>query len=201
MCYNLTLEDMLISYVLQLKDNWDTYLALVEFSYNNSYHSSIEMAPYETLYGRQCRTPICWNKVGDKKVKKVESIRAPTEKVKMIRDKLKTAQDRQKSYADNRSKDLEFTVGDWVFLKLALWKGVMRFGKRGKLSPCYIGPYEITERVGPVAYRLALHTELSRIHDVFHVSMIQKYMSDPSHVLEHQPVELREDLTYEEQPV
>ncbi|CAL2228611.1 unnamed protein product [Prunus armeniaca] len=165
-----TLEDMLRSCVLQLKDNWDTHLALVEFAYNNSYHSSIEMAPYEALYGRMCRTPVRWNEVGDKKVEKVDSIRATTEKVKMIREKLKTAQDRQKSYADNKSKDLEFVVGDWVFLKLSPWKGVMRF-------------------------------ELSRIHDVFHVSMLRKYMPDPSHVLEHQPMELSEDLTYEEQPV
>ena len=88
-----------------------------------------------------------------------------------------------------------------MFLKLSPWKGVMRFGKRGKLSPRYIGPYEITERIGPVAYRLALPPELSRVHDVFHVSMLRKYMPDPSHVLEYQPVELDEDLTYEEQPV
>ncbi|CAL2240064.1 unnamed protein product [Prunus armeniaca] len=196
-----TLEDMLRSCVLQLKDNWDTHLALVEFAYNNSYHSSIEMALYEALYGRMCRTPVCWNEVGDKKVEKVDSIRATTEKVKMIIEKLKTTQDQQKSYADNRSKDLEFAVGDWVFLKLSAWKSVMRFGKCGKLSPRYIGPYEITERIGPVAYTLALPTELSRIHDVFHVSMLRKYMPDPSHVLEHQPVKLSEDLTYEEQPV
>ncbi|CAL2272040.1 unnamed protein product [Prunus armeniaca] len=82
-----TLEDMLRSCVLHLKDNWDTHLALVDFAYNNSYHSSIEMSPYEALYGRQCRTPICWNEVGDKKVEKVDSIRATTEKVKMIREK------------------------------------------------------------------------------------------------------------------
>ncbi|KAI5339223.1 hypothetical protein L3X38_018495 [Prunus dulcis] len=196
-----TLEDMLRSCVLQMKDSWDTHLALVEFAYNNSYHASIKMAPYEALYGRQCRTPICWNEVGDKKLEKVDSIRAITEKVKMIKEKLKIAQDRQKSYADNRSKDLEFAVGDWVFLKLSPWKGVMRFGKRGKLSPRYIGPYEITERIGSVAYRLALPAELSRVHDVFHVSMLRKYMPDPSHILEHQPVELEEDLSYEEQPV
>ncbi|KAI5339250.1 hypothetical protein L3X38_018522 [Prunus dulcis] len=196
-----TLEDMLRSCVLQMKDSWDTHLALVEFAYNNSYQASIKMAPYEALYGRQCRTPICWNEVGDKKLEKVDSIRATTEKVKMIKEKLKIAQDRQKSYADNRSKDLEFAVGDWVFLKLSPWKGVMRFGKRGKLSPRYIGPYEITERIGSVAYRLALPAELSRVHDVFHVSMLRKYMSDPSHILEHQPVELEEDLSYEEQPV
>ncbi|KAL6277398.1 hypothetical protein ACE6H2_020999 [Prunus campanulata] len=196
-----TLEDMLRSCVLQLKGSWDTHLALVEFAYNNSYHSSIEMAPYEALYGRMCRTPVCWNEVGDRIVEKVDSIRDTTEQVKMIREKLKTAQDRQKSYADNRSKDLEFAVGDWVFLKLSPWKGVMRFGKRGKLSPRYIGPYEITERVGPVAYRLALPSELSRIHDVFHVSMLRKYMPDPSHVLEQQPMQLREDLSYDEEPV
>ncbi|KAI5332728.1 hypothetical protein L3X38_022857 [Prunus dulcis] len=111
------------------------------------------------------------------------------------------AQDRQKNYADNRRKDLQFEVGDWVFLKLSPWKGVVRFGRRGKLSPRYIGPYEIVERVGPVAYRLALPSDLSRLHDVFHVSMLRKYISDPSHVLEEQPIELQEDLTYVEQPV
>ncbi|CAL2246654.1 unnamed protein product [Prunus armeniaca] len=106
----------------------------------------------------------------------------------MIREKLKTAQDRQKSYAANKSKDLEFEVGDWVFLKLSLWKGLMRFWKRGKLSPHYIKPYEITERIGLVAYRLALPPELSRIHDIFHVFMLRKYVPDPSYILEHQPV-------------
>jgi hypothetical protein len=92
-------------------------------------------------------------------------------------------------------------VGDQVFLKLSPWKGVVRFGKRGKLSPRYIGPYEITERVGPVAYRLRLPPELSRIHDVFHVSMLRKYVADPSHILQEQPISLKKDLTYEEEPV
>ncbi|KAI5318050.1 hypothetical protein L3X38_037758 [Prunus dulcis] len=190
-----TLEDMFD--VLHMKDAWDAYLALMEFAYNNNYHSSMEMAQYEALYGRQCRTPIYWNEVGDKKLEKVDSIQETTEKVKVIKEKLKTAQGRQKSYADNRSKDLEFAVGDWVFLKLSPWKGVVRFGKRGKLSPRYIGSYEITERIGLIAYRLALPTELSRVHDVFLVSMLRKYMPDPSHVLEHQSVKLSENLTYE----
>ncbi|KAL6125247.1 hypothetical protein ACLB2K_073306 [Fragaria x ananassa] len=104
------------------------------------------------------------------------------EKIKVVRDRLKAAQSRQKSYADIRRKDLEFQVGDWVFLKLSPWKGVVRFGKRGKLSPRYIGPYEIIVRVGSLAYRLALPSELSRIHNVFHVSMLRKYIADPSHV-------------------
>ncbi|KAI5338917.1 hypothetical protein L3X38_018189 [Prunus dulcis] len=127
---------------------------------------------------RYCRTPICWNEVGERKLEKLESIQGTTEKVRVIKEKLKTAQDRHKSYSDNRSKDLDFAVGDWVFLKLSPWKGVMRFGKHGKLSPRYIRPYEITERIGPVAYKLALPPDLSRIHDVFHVSMLRKYIAD-----------------------
>ena len=114
---------------------------------------------------------------------------------------MKIAQDRQKSYADNRRRDLEFQVGDKVFLKISPWKGIIRFGRRGKLSPRYIGPYEVIDRVGDVAYRLELPPELSRIHNIFHVSMLRKYMLDPSHVLLKQLVELRENLTYEESPV
>ena len=123
------------------------------------------------------------------------------DKVNVIRARLKAAQDRQKSYADKRRKDLELEVEDQVFLKLPPWKGVIRFGKRGKLSPRYIGPSEIVKRIGPVAYRLDLLKELSRVHNVFHISMLRKYISDPSHVLEIPEIELRDDLSYEEQPV
>ncbi|KAL5538035.1 hypothetical protein UlMin_044852 [Ulmus minor] len=112
-----------------------------------------------------------------------------------------TATNRQKSYADRRRQPLEFQVGDLLFLKVAPRKGVMRFGKKGKLSPRYIGPFEILERIGKVAYKLALPSELSTVHNVFHVSMLRKYISDPSRVLESEPIEIREDLTYEEQPV
>ncbi|KAL5555163.1 hypothetical protein UlMin_037399 [Ulmus minor] len=114
---------------------------------------------------------------------------------------MKTAQSRQKSYADRRRRPLEFQVGDLVFLKVAPMKGVMRFGKKGKLSPRYIGPFEILERIGKVAYKLALPSELSTVHNVFHVSMLRKYISDPSHVLKSEPIEIRENLTYEEQSV
>ncbi|KAL6191560.1 hypothetical protein ACLB2K_037950 [Fragaria x ananassa] len=98
-------------------------------------------------------------------------------------------------------KNLEFQVGDWVFLQLSPWNGVVRFDKRGKLSPRYIGPYEIIERVGSLAYRLVLPPELSRIHNVFHVSMLRKYIADPSHVLVEQLISLQKDLSYEEEPV
>ena len=99
---------------------------------------------------------------------------------------------------DKRRKDLEFEVEDRVFLKLSPWKGVVRFGK---LSPRYIRPFEIVERIDPVAYRLDLPEELSRVHNVFYISMLRKNISDPSHVLETPEIELRDDLSYEEQPV
>ena len=184
-----TLEDMLRACVMEFKGSWDTHLALMEFSYNNSYQASIEMAPFEALYGRKCRL------VGQ------ELVQITTEKVKVVRDNLKIARDRQKSYADNRCRDLQFEIGDRVFLKISPWKGVLRFGRRGKLRPRYIGPYEIIARVGPVAYKLKLLPELSRIHDTFHVSMLRKYIQYPSHVLREQPVQLKENLSYEETPV
>lgn len=197
-----TMEDMLRACVLEFQGSWDVHTSLIEFAYNNSYHTTIEMAPYEALYGRRCRTPVCWNEVGEQKLfgeLGPEIIKDTTDKVKVIQEKLKIAQSRQKSYVDKRRKDLEFEEGDHVFLRVSPWKGVMRFGKKGKLSPRYIGPFEILERVGATAYRLALPPSLSQLHDVFHVSMLRKYVPDPSHVLTAQPIELSKDLTYVEQ--
>ncbi|KAL5567956.1 hypothetical protein UlMin_024531 [Ulmus minor] len=128
-------------------------------------------------------------------------VESTTEAVKQIQERMKTAESHQKSYADKQRRPLEFQVGDSVFLKVAPMKGVMRFKKKGKLSPRYIGPFEILERIGKVAYRLALPPELSSIHNIFHVSMLRKYVSDPSHVLENELIEVHEDLTYEEQSV
>ena len=156
-----TLEDMLRSCVLQFKGHWNEYLPLAKFTYNNNYHSSIEMPPYEALYGKQCRTPLYWNETGERKLLGPDIMQTTVDKVNVIRVRLKAAQDRQKSYADKRRKDLEFEVEDRVFLKLSPWKGVVRFGKRGKLSPHYIGPFEIVDRIGPVAYRLDLPEELA----------------------------------------
>ena len=156
------------------------------------------MAPYEALYGRKCRTPLCWDEVGERKLLGLEIFQVMIDNVKVIRDRLKIAKYRQKSYVDNRRRDLEFQVGDQVFMRISPWKVVLRFGKKRKLSPRYMGPYEIVERIGEVAYRLRLPPELARIFDVFHVSMLRKYMTNPSHVLRDQSVELKEDLTYEE---
>lgn len=146
---------------MDLRGNWGDHLPSVEFAYNNNYHSSIEMAPYETLYGRKCRSPLCWDEVGERELTGPKIIKDASEKVALIRRRLETAASRQKSYADPKCKDVEFHVGDYVFLKVSPMKGVIRFGKKGKLAPRYIGSFEILERVGMVAYRLALPLNLS----------------------------------------
>jgi len=174
---------MLRACVLDFSTSWDKKLPLIEFSYNNSYHSTIGMAPYEALYGRKCRSPIHWNEVRERKVLGPELVQKTVDAIDKIRKRMKAAQSRQKSYADKRRKDLEFEVGNMVFLKVAPMKGVMRFGQKGKLSPRYIGPFEILKRVRKLAYELALSPSLSGIHDTFHVSMLRKYIAYPSHVL------------------
>ena len=139
--------------------------------------------------------------MSEKKVIGPDLIQETKEKVKMIRERLKIANDRQKSYADMKRKDIRYEIGEKVFLKVSPWKKVMRFGKKGKLNPRFIGPYEVIEKVGPVAYRLALPPELEKIHSVFHVSMLQRYRTDLSHVVSSETIELKSDLTYEEEPV
>ncbi|GMI77235.1 hypothetical protein HRI_001392800 [Hibiscus trionum] len=156
------------------------------------------MASYEALYGWKCRTPLCWAEVGEKHISLPDVLRSTNEKVKLICDRLKAASDRQKSNANLKRKEIEFTIGDCVFLKVSPWKKVIRFGRKGKLSPRFIGPSEVVERVGPIVYRLRLPPELKRIHDVFHVSKLRKYRSDPSHVMPVEDTELRPDLSYDE---
>ncbi|GKF37174.1 putative reverse transcriptase domain-containing protein [Tanacetum coccineum] len=140
---------MLRAYVIDSGNGWDKHLPLVEFSYNNSYHTSIKAAPFEALYGRN----------------------------------IQAARDRQMSYADVKRKPLEFQVGDKVILKFSPWKGVIRFGKWGKLNPRYIGPFKVLEKVGTIAYRLKLPQQLSRVRSMFHVSNLKKCLSDESLVI------------------
>ena len=158
------------------------------------------MTPYEALYGRKCKTPLCWTELSEKKVIGPDLIQETEEKVKMIRERLKVVADRQKSYADLKRKYIQYKIGEKVFLKVSPWNKVMRFRKNGKLSPRFIGSYEVIEKVVPVAYRLALPPELEKIHNVFHVSMLRRYRLDPSHVVYLEVIELRPDVTYEEEP-
>ncbi|GJV55816.1 putative reverse transcriptase domain-containing protein [Tanacetum coccineum] len=163
-----TLEDMLRACVLDFGGNWDVHLPLVEFSYNNSYHSSVRCAPFEALYGRKCRSPIMWA---------------------------------EKSYADKRRKPLEFSVGDYVLLKVSPWKCVVRFGKKGKLALRFVGPFEIIEKVGSVTYRLDLPEELNGVHDMFHVSNLKKCLADPTLQMPLDEIRVDDKLKFMEEPV
>ncbi|GKF37816.1 hypothetical protein Tco_0114574, partial [Tanacetum coccineum] len=138
----------------------------------------IKAAPFEALYGRKCRSPICWVEVEDVQLTGPEIIHETTEKTIQIKGRIQAARDRQKSYADARRNPLEFQVGDKVMLKVSPWKGVIRFGKRGKLNPMYIVPFKVLPKVGTVAYRLELPQHLSRVHSMFYVSNLHKFLSD-----------------------
>ncbi|GKE13981.1 putative reverse transcriptase domain-containing protein [Tanacetum coccineum] len=168
-----TLEDMFCACMIDFGSDWDKHLPLVEFSYNNSYHTSIKAAPFESLYGRKCRSP----------------------------NRLLAARSRHKSYADVRRKPLEFEVGDKVMLKVSSWKDVVRFGKRGKLSPYFIGPFKILSRVGPEAYKLELPRELQGIHNTFHVSNLKKCLSDEDLIISLDEVRIDEKLHFIEEPI
>ncbi|XP_073138213.1 uncharacterized protein [Henckelia pumila] len=160
------------------KGSWESRLPLVEFAYNNSFQSTIGMAPYEALYGRPCRSPVLWTDIGERSELGPEIVQQTAKVVAKIRDRMRAAQNRQKTPL----------------------KGVMRFGKKGKLAPRFVGPFEILDRVGTLAYRVALPPNLAGVHNVFHVSMLRKYISNPSHVLNFESLQLSPHMTYEERP-
>ncbi|KAK8936665.1 hypothetical protein KSP39_PZI012024 [Platanthera zijinensis] len=189
------LEDLLRMVVLDLKGSWEKYLALVEFSYNNSYQASIQMAPYEALYGRRCRTPLSWAEDGERELYNKEKMDKWHEKIVLIQQRMKVAQDRQQKYFNVKHRHVEFQVGDLVCLKIKPFKGASRLRRLGKLSPRYVGPFPILERVGEVAYRLQLPEELQRLHDVFHVSALRKYIRDPEKIVPVETVQLNADLS------
>ncbi|GJT61414.1 putative reverse transcriptase domain-containing protein [Tanacetum coccineum] len=171
-----TLEDMLRACVMDFGGSWDTHLPLIEFSYNNSYHTSIKCAPFEALYGRKCRSPVIWTEVGESQLIGPEIMQETTEKIVQIKERLKTARSRQKNL-------------------------LVQFGKKGKLAPRYVGPFEIVERVGPVAYRLKLPQELSCVHDTFHVSNLKKCLAEPDVQVPLDEIEIDENLRFVEEPI
>nr|GEZ44220.1 putative reverse transcriptase domain-containing protein [Tanacetum cinerariifolium] len=195
-----TLEDMLGACVIDFRGSWDRHLPLVEFSYNNSYHASIKAASFEALYERKCRSPVGWSEVGDSQLTGPELIQETNEKIVQIKNYLLIARSRKKSYADVRRRPLKFNVGDKVMLRVSPWKGVIRFGKRGKLSPRFIRPFKILERIGPVAYKLELPRELQGIHNTFHVSNLKKCLSDESLSIPLDEVQLDDKLYFIKEP-
>jgi len=150
--------------------SWGDMLPLLEFTNNNSYHSSIGMAPYEALCGRRCRTPLCWNQVGESLVLGPKFLQQTTEKVKVIQERMKATQSRQKSYAYKKRRPLEFEAGDHMFLRVTPTAGIMRAIKSRKLTPRFVGPYKILRRIGTTAYEIAMLRHLANLHNVFHVS-------------------------------
>jgi hypothetical protein len=134
---------MLRACALQHGSSWDKSLPYAEFSYNNSYQASLKMSPFEALYGRKCRTPLYWDQTGERQLFGPEIIQEAEEQVQQIRENLRTAQSRQKSYADTRRRLLEFKEGDYVYLKVSPLQGMRRFKVKGKLSPCFIGPFRV----------------------------------------------------------
>jgi hypothetical protein len=198
---NHILEDMLRACVLQYDKNWDKCLSLAEFLYNNSYQTSLKMAPFKALYGRRCRTPLSWSQTGECKIFGPDFVTKAEEKVKTIQNNLKAAQSRQKSYADIRRRPLQFQIGDFVYLRVSPTRGIQRFGVKGKLTPRYNGPFEILEICGPITYRLQLPPQLAAIHDTFHVSQLRKCVKLPTEIIGPQTIEIESDLTYTEHPI
>ncbi|KAK3129330.1 hypothetical protein QOZ80_6BG0477810 [Eleusine coracana subsp. coracana] len=188
---NQILEDMLRACALKYGKSWDKSLPYAEFSYNNSYQASIEMAPFEFLYGRKCRTPLFWNETGENQVFGSKILQEAERQVKIVRENLKVAQSRQKSYADHRQRDLSFEIGDFVYLKVSPMRGVRRFKVKGKLAPRYIGPFKILDRRGEVAYQLELPSHLTDVHDVFHVSQLKKCLRVPEEQLPVEEIDFR----------
>jgi hypothetical protein len=159
------------------------------------------MAPFESLCGRRGRTTLSWSETGERKIFGPDLVVEAEDKVKVIQDNLKTAQSRQKSYADQRRKPLQFQVGDFVYLRESPIKGVQHFVIKGKLAPRYVGPFEILKVCGPVAYKILLPSQLATIHDVFHISQLKKCIKVPTEIVETRAIEIEPDLSYIEQPI
>jgi hypothetical protein len=192
---------MLRACALKYRKSWDKSLPYAEFSYNNSYQASIKMAPYEVLYGRQCRTPLFWSQTGESQVFRPNVLKDAEKQVQMVHESLKVAQSRQKSYADKRRRDLSFEIGDFIYLNVSPMRGTCRFKVKGKLAPRYVGPFRIVDRRGEVVYQLELPPQLTDVRDVFHVSQLKKCLRVLEEQLPMEELDLGGDLTYSERPV
>ena len=198
---NQILEDMLRAWVISFGMKWEDFLPYAEFSYNNSFQASSGKAPFEILYGRKGRTPLNWSETGERQLLGNDLITEAEEMCKVIRDNLKAAQSRQKSYYDSKHRELAFEIGDHVYLHVSPMKGTRCFGIKGKLAPRYVGPFKIIGKRGDLAYQLELPSNFANMHDVFHVSQLRKCFKAPERTINFEEIDLQEDLSYHEHPV
>ncbi|WVZ70482.1 hypothetical protein U9M48_019146 [Paspalum notatum var. saurae] len=198
---NKLLEDLLRACVLTYGPNWKDSLPFAEFSYNNNYQASIGMSPFQALYGRQCRTPLMWEEAGERQFFGPAMFEEAAENVAKVRENLRIAQSRQKSYADKRRRELAFKAGEFVYLKVSPLRGTKRFHMRGKLAPRYVGPCRIKKQIGELAYELELPEHLFGVHLVFHVSQLRKCLRLPDTQISPEAVDLQDNLEYLEYPV
>jgi hypothetical protein len=186
---NQILEDMLRMYVMDRPGKWEEYLYLVEFAYNNHYQASTKLSPFEILYGRKCNTPVSWSNPVNRLMIGPYMLKYMELTVKQVQQNLKVAQDRKKSYVDAKRTPREFNVGDHVYIRVKPKKSSLQLGRYTKLAPRYCGPFKILARIGPVAYQLALPS-MVKVHDVFHVSLLKKYIHDPTHVVDWKMIQV-----------
>src|SRR3954465_8008746 len=194
-CVNQILEDMLRACVISFGMKWEECLSYAEFSYNNSYQASLLATPFEVLYGRKCRTPLNWSEIGERQLFGPDVIQKAEDKVRVIREHLKAAQSRQKSYYDKKHRGVDFKVGELAYLKVSPLRGTHRFGIKGKLAPRFVGPFRILETRGPLAFRLELPDSLYMVHDMFHVSQLKQCFKQPEQAVDLGEIQLSADLS------
>jgi hypothetical protein len=196
---NQILEDMLRMHVMHQPKKWEDYLPLVEFAYNNVYQESLKTSPFEVLYGRPCNTLVSWSNLVNKITIGPDMLKEMEQQVIQIKQNLKVAQNRQKSYADQKRTPREFKMGDHVYLRVRPRKSSLRMGACAKLAPRYCGPFEILDRVGHVAYRPTLPPTV-KTHNVFHVSLLKKYIHDSNHMIVRSMIQVESEGEFLPEP-
>lgn len=187
--------------VISFGKKWEESLLYAEFSYNNSYKASLKMAPFEVLCGCKCWTPLNWSETRERQLIVPDIIWKAEEQIRIVRENLKATQSRQKSSYDHKHLGSTYYPGDQAYLRVTPMRGTHRFGVKGKLSPRYIGRFRILTRRGYLAYKLELPPQFSHVHDVFHVSQLRRCFKDPHCEVDHEMIEVQDDLSYKEHPI